>query len=75
MAEQCIVCLGDLRESLATLDHAETPEHLLARSSAEAGDDGVSQQQQQQKSLLRNTTLTSRYNHLLTLQAAARSCT
>jgi len=64
--------LGDLRESLATLDNAETPEHSLARSSAEAGDDGV---RQQQKSLLRNTTLTSRYNHLLTLQAAARSST
>jgi len=65
----CIVCLGDLREVLATLSDnelADIPEHALE------------QQQQQQhgnkSSLLRDTKLSSkRYqHHLLMMQAAYR---
>jgi len=79
MAEQCIVCLGDLRESLATLDNepADPPEQPAGarEHAAEAGDDGV-QQHQHAKSLLRDTNLsTQRYHHLLILQAADPPCT
>jgi hypothetical protein len=75
MAEQCIVCLGDLRDQLAThptvavaaaaepdLPAAEARAH--AHVHAAAGDAG--DKQLLAKSLLRNTTLTTkRYRHHL----------
>lgn len=69
MAEQCIVCLGDLREQLATdTDTSAAAEPDLpaeARAHAHAGDDG-DKQQQLAKGLLRNTRLTTkRYRHHL----------
>ena len=68
MAEHsCIVCLGDLRDSLATLSDnelAEIPGHALEQQ----------QQPGNKNSLLRDTKLSSkRYqHHLLMMQAAYR---
>lgn len=61
----CIVCLGDLREILATLNDnelADIPEHALE------------QQHGNKSSLLRDTKLSNkRYrHHLLMMQAACR---
>jgi hypothetical protein len=77
MAEQCIVCLGDLRDQLATDNTAvavavaaaaaepDLPAEARAHAHAHAGDDG-DKQQLLAKSLLRNTTLTTkRYRHHL----------
>ena len=66
MGETCIVCLGDLRESLATLSDnelADIPEHALEQ-----------QHGGNKSSLLRDTKLSSkRYqHHLLIMQAAYR---
>lgn len=60
----CIVCLGDLREILATLNDnelADIPEHALEQ-----------QQHGNKSSLLRDTKLSNkRYqHHLLMMQAA-----
>jgi hypothetical protein len=79
MAEQCIVCLGDLRDQLATDSTstaaaepdlpAEARAHALAHAVA-AGDDG--DKQLLAKSLLRNTVLTTkRYRHHLPILSPA----
>ena len=77
MAEQCIVCLGDLRDQLATDDTAiaaepDLPAEARAHAHAHAAGDDGDKQQLLAKSLLRNTTLTTkRYrHHLLTLSPA-----
>jgi hypothetical protein len=77
MAEQCIVCLGDLRDQLATdltVTAAAEPDLPEARAHAHAhaaaGDDG--DKQLLAKSLLRNTTLTTkRYRHHLLILSPA----
>ena len=77
MAEQCIVCLGDLRDQLATdpaVAAAAEPDLPEARAHAHAhaaaGDDG--DKQLLAKSLLRNTTLTTkRYRHHLLILSPA----
>jgi hypothetical protein len=74
MAEQCIVCLGDLRDQLATdpsVTAAAEPDLPEARAHAHAaGDEG--DKQLLAKSLLRNTTLTTkRYRHHLLILSPA----
>jgi hypothetical protein len=71
----CIVCLGDLRETLATLNDNE-PGDLPEHARADAGDDGV-QQHHHGKSLGDTKLSTKRYqHHLLTmLQATDRNAT
>lgn len=60
MAEQCIVCLGDLRELTATEGSTDLPEAAEARALADAGDDTA--RQHHAKNLLRDTRLsTKRY--------------
>lgn len=54
MAEQCIVCLGDLRTSDAVIT---PPETAAARQD---GDDGVVHQSDAAKSSLRDTKLSSK---------------
>ena len=76
MAEQCIVCLGDLRDQLATQNttaaaEPDLPAEARAHAHAHAGDDG-DKQQLLAKSLLRNTTLTTkRYRHHLPIISPA----
>ena len=78
MAEQCIVCLGDLRDQLATLEtiaaaaepdlpaEARAHAHAHAHAHAAAAGDDDGDKQLLAKSLLRNTTLTTkRYRHHL----------
>lgn len=76
MAEQCIVCLGDLRDQLATDPSVAATEPDLpearahAHAHAAAGDDG--DKQLLAKNLLRNTTLTTkRYRHHLLILSPA----
>jgi hypothetical protein len=77
MAEQCIVCLGDLRDQLATDNTAvaaaaaaaaepDLPAEARAHAHAHAAAGDAGDKQLLAKSLLRNTTLTTkRYRHHL----------
>lgn len=73
MAEQCIVCLGDLRDSLATDPSTEAVPPEQAEARAHAGDEVVVQQHRA-KSVLRDTRLSAkRYRHHLPLPRADRA--
>jgi hypothetical protein len=73
MAEQCIVCLGDLRDQLATdptvaaaAAEPDLPAEARAHAHAHAAAGDAGDKQLLAKSLLRNTTLTTkRYRHHL----------
>ena len=66
MAEQCIVCLGDLRENIATDSPSNTDPPETAGLREQAAGDEVVNEQQHAKSLLRDTRLsTKRYHYLL----------
>lgn len=80
MAEQCIVCLGDLRDSTATDQSADLPEQAEAQRTADAlaagGDAAVQQHHHQRAKGLRNTRLsTKRYHFPTQHSSSSRSST
>lgn len=65
MAEQCIVCLGDLRDSIATDQPADLPEQAEAQPAAAAAviADGPVQQHHHRAKGLRDTKLSTKRYH------------